>query len=186
MHDAWNQVNDAGILIDLLLAADTDQGCWWSRSQKPQLLLAARQWRFQHASILNHKQTYSRVARLSLRESGYTRLKQTLPSFGQIDICIKLGKFPWVTHAKELCKPYLELLMGRIYAKHATKFCIILDNMHSLHLSSWERFMQKSKRVNTSSFSCNWLYMNIITTYQQIWRGKFHIVYCFCINPFLV
>ena len=35
------------------------------------------------------------------------------------DFCIKV---PWVTHEKELRKPYLELLMGKIYAKHATSY----------------------------------------------------------------
>ena len=39
---------------------------------------------------------------------------------GRGDFCIKRPKFPRVTYGKELCKPYLELLMGRIYAKHAT------------------------------------------------------------------
>ena len=39
---------------------------------------------------------------------------------GQIDFCIKGQTFPRVTHGKELCKPYPELLMGMIYAKHAT------------------------------------------------------------------
>ena len=32
--------------------------------------------------------------------------------WGKIDIYIKVPKFPRVTHGKELCKTYLELLMG--------------------------------------------------------------------------
>ena len=40
---------------------------------------------------------------------------------GQIDLCIKGQKFPRVTHGKELCKPYLELLMGRIYANEVSR-----------------------------------------------------------------
>ena len=55
-----NQVNDGGILIDLLLAADTAQGTLQVESISEATasnLLAAGQQRFQHVSILNHKQT---------------------------------------------------------------------------------------------------------------------------------
>ena len=53
---------------------------------------------------------------------------------GQIEICIKVKR---VTHGKELCKPYLELLMGRIYAKHATSY-------------SWREIMQSVFCINPS------------------------------------
>ena len=56
---------------------------------------------------------------------------------GQIEICIKVPKFPWVTHGKELCKPYLELFMERIYAKHATSY-------------SWRGIMQSVFCINPS------------------------------------
>ena len=46
----------------------------------------------------------------------------------------KVPKFPWVTHGKELCKPYLELLMGRICAKHATSYGILLSIMTMFRL----------------------------------------------------
>ena len=45
-----------------------------------------------------------------------TQIWGVIPA-GQIDFCIKGQKFPRV---KELCKPYLQLLMGRIYAEYAT------------------------------------------------------------------
>jgi len=41
---------------------------------------------------------------------------------GRGDFCVKIAKFPRVTHGKELCKPYQQLLMGRIYAKHTTNY----------------------------------------------------------------
>ena len=73
-------------------------------------------------------------------------------------ICIKRPKFPKVTHGKELCKPYLEWLMGRIYAKHATShwswggimqvlICINPHNMWLVHCFKGRiNFMQNAKK----------------------------------------
>ena len=81
------------------------------------------------------------------------------------------GKLPWVTYGKELCKPYLELLMGRIYVKHATSYSWrgIIYNLYS---SSWEGFMQKSKIVNACSFPCNWLWISLLSWSKH--KGKIY------------
>jgi len=42
----------------------------------------------------------------------------------QIDFCIKAQKSPKVTYWKELCKPCLDLLKGRLYAKHTTSHSV--------------------------------------------------------------
>ena len=141
-------------------------------------------WRAAFENTMQKRTTYTTLT-LELRTSA-----STVAITGQIDICIKV---PWVTHGKELCKPYLELLMGRNYAKHATSyswggimqhvFCI---NPSICTLSSWEGFMQKSKRVNACSFPCNWLWISSLCTTQYEGVSPIIIVYCFCINPSLV
>ena len=63
----------------------------------------------------------------------------------------------------KLCKHCLDLLMGRIYTKHATSYSWrriyakrVLHQYTTLTLSSWEGFMQKSKGVPL----CNWLWIS--------------------------
>ena len=87
-------------------------------------------------------------------KSGNGGLRRS--SQGQIDICIKVPKFPGVTHGKELCKPYLELLM------HGKELCkpylqlLMGKNYASLTLSySWEGFMQNTPPVTLGKELCN-------------------------------
>ena len=82
---------------------------------------------------------------------------------------------------KESCKPYLELLMGRIYAKHATSnswegimqhvFCINPSYKYIIFtISSWEGFMQNFKIVHCK---------NIWVNSTIFWSSQLHAC-CVC------
>ena len=90
---------------------------------------------------------------------------------------------PWVTHGKNLCKPYLELLMGRIYASLSYLELLIGRIYASLTLSySWEEFMQALPWVIlmgriyaslTLSYSCmGRIYASL--AYLELLMGRIH------------
>ena len=83
---------------------------------------------------------------------------------GQIDFCIKGHKFSRVTNGKELYKPYLELLMGRIYAS---------PNLHKTLIIIWlvhyfkGRIYAKRKKSRYLAIRL-WISLQLSRSLQQV------------------